>query len=309
MLTRIPRRPPLAALLLGASLAACATTPAPGTVATGGAVASTASAVKPWFVRTGFVAPEAVRYDPDQDVYFVGNWGTGSASATDNNGYISRMKPDGQIENLRFIAGGTNRVVLHAPRGMYIVGDTLWVADADAVRGFNRRTGEKLANIDFSALDRGFLNDVAADASGVLYITDTGRNKLYKVTGGPTLVMADSALGAPNGITWDGANNRFIIVPYGGHKGIRAWVPGATTLTDIGMSTGAKYDGVEVLSGGRILVSSQADSSLHIFTGNTGRAVIHTLGPPADIAVDTKRNRVAVPVVALNQVEIYELPK
>ena len=297
-----------------ALLAACAT--GSGTAGSSAAVGSTAASgsaapagAKPWFVRTGFVAPEAVRYDPDQDVYFVGNWGTGSASATDNNGYISRMKPDGQIENMRFIAGGSNRVVLHAPRGMYIVGDTLWVADADAVRGFNRRTGEKLANVDFSALDRGFLNDVAADASGTVYVTDTGKNKLYKVTGGPTLVVSDSALGSPNGITWDAANNRFIVVPFGGHKGIRAWVPGATTLTDIGMSTGAKYDGVEVLSGGGVLVASQADTSLHLFTGNTGRAIIHTLGPPADIAVDTKRNRVAVPVVALNHVEIWEMPR
>jgi hypothetical protein len=278
-----------------------------GTPATGAGT----TAMKPWFVRDGFVAPEAVRYDPDLDVYFVGNWGPGSASATDNNGYISRMKPDGQIENLRFIAGGSNRVVLHAPRGMYIVGDTLWVADADAVRGFNKRTGEKVANVDFSALDRGFLNDVAADATGTVYVTDTGRNKLYKVQGegGPTLVVSDSVLGAPNGITWDAANNRFIIVPYGGYKGIRAWVPGTTTMTNIGMSTGAKYDGVEVLSGGRILVASQADTSLHVFSGATGRAIIHTLGPPADIAVDTKRNRVAVPVVALNHVEIFELPK
>ena len=262
-------------------------------------------------MRTGFVAPEAVRYDPDQDVYFVGNWGRGSPSETDNNGYISRMKPDGQIENLRWIAGGSNRVVLHAPRGMYIVGDTLWVADADAVRGFHRKTGEKLANVDFSGFDRGFLNDVAADASGTLYITDTGRNKLYKVqgAGGPTVVVADSALGSPNGITWDAGNNRFIVVPFGGYKGIRAWVPGTTTMSDIGMSTGAKYDGVEVLSGGRVLVASQADTSLHIFSGNAGRSVIHTLGPPADIAVDTKRNRVAVPVVALNHVEIWELPR
>ena len=298
----------LVAATLPAALAACATsgTPSAGTAGSAGAGST---AAKPWFVRDGFVAPEAVRYDPDQDVYFVGNWGTGSASATDNNGYISRMKPDGQIENMRFIAGGTNRVVLHAPRGMYIVGDTLWVADADAVRGFHRKTGEKLANVDFSGLDRGFLNDVAADASGTVYVTDTGRNKLYKVTGGPTLVVSDSVLGSPNGITWDAGNNRFVIVPFGGHKGIRAWTPGATTLTDIGMSTGARYDGVEVLSGGRILVASQADTSLHVFSGSTGRAVLHTLGPPADIAVDTKRNRVAVPVVAMNHVEIWELPK
>jgi hypothetical protein len=293
---------PLAAVV--ATLVACASTgtPAAGTGTT---------AIKPWFVRDGFVAPEAVRYDPDQDVYFVGNWGPGPASATDNNGYISRMKPDGQIETLKFIAGGTNRVVLHAPRGMYIVGDTLWVADADAVRGFNRRTGEKLVNVDFSGLDRGFLNDVAADATGTVYVTDTGRNKVYKVQGegGPTLVVSDSALGSPNGITWDAANKRMIIVPYGGFKGIRAWVPGTTSLTDVGMSTGAKYDGVEVLSDGRVLVSSQADSSIHVFRGNSGHAIIHTLGAPADIAVDTKRNRVAVPVVALNHVEIFEIPR
>ena len=291
-------------------LAACAsgtTTSRGGVTMAGDAVATTN--VKPFFVRDGFVAPEAVRYDPDQDVYFVGNWGPGPSSATDNNGYISRMKPDGQIETMKFIAGGTNGVVLHAPRGMYIVGDTLWVADADAVRGFNRKTGAKLANVDFSGLDRGFLNDVAADATGTVYVTDTGKNKLYKVQGGPTLVVADSALGAPNGITWDAANRRFIIVPFGGSHSLRAWVPGTTTLTDIATSTGAKWDGVEVLSGGRILASSQADSSIHIFDGATGHAIIHTQGGPADIAVDTKRNRVAVPVVALNHVEIYDLPR
>jgi len=292
-----------------AVLAACASgaTTSRGTVTQTGAAATTN--VKPFFVRDGFVAPEAVRYDPEQDVYFVGNWGPGAASATDNNGYISRMKPDGQIETMKFIAGGTNGVVLHAPRGMYIVGDTLWVADADAVRGFDRKTGAKLANVDFSALDRGFLNDVAADATGTVYVTDTGKNKLYKVQGGPTLVLADSALGAPNGITWDAANRRFIIVPFGGAHSLRAWVPGTTTLTDITTSTGAKWDGVEVLSGGRILASSQADSSIHVFDGATGRAIIHTQGGPADIAVDTKRNRVAVPVVALNHVEIYDLPR
>ena len=127
--------------------------------------------------------------------------------------------------------------------------------------------------------------------------------------GGPTLVVSDSALGSPNGITWDAANKRMIIVPYGGFKGIRAWVPGTKSLSDIGMSTGAKYDGVEVLSDGRVLVSSQADSSIHVFSGASGHAIIHTLGAPADIAVDTKRNRVAVPVVALNHVEIFEIPR
>ncbi|MEO8562099.1 MAG: hypothetical protein ABI601_08500 [bacterium] len=260
-------------------------------------------------MREGFVGPEAVRYDPAQDIYFVGNWGSDrNPGKADNDGYISRMSPDGVIENLRFIAGGASGVTLHSPRGMYIVGDTLWVADFDAVRGFDRRTGATLATVDFSSLERGFLNDVAADATGAIYVTDTGKNKLYRVRGGPTLVVSDSALGGPNGITWDASNGRFLILPFGGGHTIHAWTPGTTTLVDAMTDPSSKFDGIEVLSPGRVLASSQADTSLHLFVNGTGRAFIHVGGPPADIAVDTKRNRVAVPIVALNRVEIYQLP-
>jgi hypothetical protein len=277
-----------------------------GTPAATGAAASSG----PIAVREGFVAPEAVRYDPDQDVYFVANWGgDGNPGKADNNGFISRMRPDGTVENPRFIAGGNGGVTLHSPRGMYIVGDTLWAADFDAVRGFDRRTGAPLASVDFSSLDRGFLNDIAADATGALYITDTGKNKLYRVRGGPTLVVSDSALGSPNGITWDAANARFLILPYGGAHAVRAWTPGTTTLSDVGTSSGAKFDGIEVLPGGRMLVSSQADSSIHLFANGVGRAIIHAGGPPADIGVDTRRNRVAVPIVSMNRVEIWALPR
>jgi sugar lactone lactonase YvrE len=260
-------------------------------------------------VREGFVAPEAVRYDPAQDVYFVSNWGTGSAGARDDNGFISRMRPDGSVENLRFIAGGTGGVTLHAPRGMVIVGDTLWVADADAVRGFDRRSGAPLVAVDFSRADPGFLNDVAAGPDGVVYVTDTGRNRIHRVQGGATVALADTALGAPNGITWDAANGRFLVVPFGGARDVRAWRVGSTTLETVGTSTGARYDGVEVLAGGRVLVASQRDTSLHLFADGRGRPIIRTGGPPADIGVDTRRNRVAVPIVALNRVELWELPR
>ena len=62
---------------------------------------------------------------PDGDRYLVSNI-NGAPPAKDNNGFISRMAPDGTIEQLRFIAGGTGGATLHAPRGMIIVGDTLW---------------------------------------------------------------------------------------------------------------------------------------------------------------------------------------
>lgn len=258
--------------------------------------------------RAGFSQPEAVRYDPDQDVYFVSNWGPGDVGAIDNNGFISRMAPDGTIQQLRFIAGGSGGATLHAPRGMIIVGDTLWVVDADAVRGFNRRTGAPLATVDFRGFKLGFLNDIAASPDA-LYLTDTGTNLIYRIAAGRiTVALQDSALGGPNGITWDSVHHRFIVVPYGGDSVIRAWTPGTKTLSAVGQSAGSKFDGVEILSGDRVLVASQEDSSLHLFTDGTGRPIVKTGGAPADIAVDTKRNRVAAPFVDRNLVEIWQLP-
>lgn len=272
------------------------------------ASASAADSAKPIVIVSGFNQPEAVRYDPDQDIYFVGNWGDGKADAKDNNGYISRVNPDGTMAVRQFIVGGQKGVTLSAPRGMYIVGDTLWVADADAVRGFNRKTGAPLATADFSAYKLGFLNDVAAGPDGV-YVTDTGTQTIYRIAGGKvTVALHDDGLNGPNGITWDAANKRFIVVPFGGDKVIRAWTPGSKTLTEVGKSSSNEFDGVEVLPGGRILASSQGDSTLHLFTGANGRPIIKTGGAPADIAVDTKRNHVAVPFVARSVVEIWQIP-
>ncbi len=301
-------RSSLIAIVAAAVLAACSTSKSDDATPDNLARAPQPDSARPIASPGGFTEPEAVRYDPDQDVYFVSNWGKGDTDAKDNNGFISRMTPDGTVERLQFIAGGAGGATLHSPRGMTIVGDTLWVVDADAVRAFDRRTGAPLATADFSAFRLGFLNDIAAGPDA-LYVTDTGTDHIYRIAGGRvTVALQDSALGNPNGITWDAGGRRFIVVPYGGESVIRAWTAGSRTLSEIGRSGGTKFDGVEILSGDRVLVASQGDSSLHLFTGGTGRPIIRTGGAPADIAVDTKRNRVAVPFVDRNLVEIWQLP-
>src|SRR5215831_227134 len=92
-------------------------------------------------VSDSFNAPESVLYDPQADIYLVSNI-NGTPLAKDNNGFISRVSPDsGKVVQLKWIAGGANGVTLNAPKGMGIVGDTLFVADIDVVRMFNRTTG------------------------------------------------------------------------------------------------------------------------------------------------------------------------
>lgn len=258
---------------------------------------------------TGFSGPEAVRYDPSQDVYFVANF-NGPGNEADNNGFISKVGPDGALDTLHFIEGGRNGIELHAPRGMVISGDTLWVADHEAVRGFHRLTGELLRNSDFSEHGTGFLNDVTVGPDGAVYVTDTGTDRVFRITGSRIEVaFEDSVLNMPNGITWDEDEDRFIVVPYGGTHSFLLWSPDADSLQSFANVPGAKFDGIEVLAGGDLLVASQEDSSLYLVSNGESRALVTLGGRPADIGYDTSRNRVAVPYIDRNLIEIWQLSR
>ncbi len=121
----------------------------------------------------GFLTPESVLHDPVQDIYFVSNI-NGSPTAKDNNGFISRVRPDGAVENLKFIEGGHGGATLNAPKGLALRGDTLWVADIDMVRSFDAKTGAPRDSVSLAGLGAVFLNDIAIAQTGALYITDTG---------------------------------------------------------------------------------------------------------------------------------------
>jgi DNA-binding beta-propeller fold protein YncE len=255
---------------------------------------------------TGFDGPEAVRYDPDQDVYFVSNF-TGGGNDRDANGFISKLLPDGTIESLRFMTG-TDQYPLHAPRGMFITGQTLWAADVDGVHGFDRTTGEQTSFIDFTSLNPGFLNDIAASADGILYVTDTGTNTLYRIDGNTPSVVTSELPHAPNGITLHPDSGVLVLAPWGGALTYHAWDPGENSLMEFASGqSGGNIDGIEFYQG-KLLAASQRDSSLHMIDDQQDQVYITTPGRPADIGLDTQRNQVAVPYIALNRVDIWQLP-
>ena len=255
----------------------------------------------------GLAGPEAVRWDPDQRVWFIANFGPGSGEERDGDGFISRVGADGQLESLRFMVG-TADAPLHMARGMFIRDDTLWVADVDGVHGFDPQGGDHLAFVDFSAHAPGFLNDIAAAPDGPLYVTDTGRGRVYRMSGAGATpdILVDSLPELPNGITWSPDRNAFLLAPWEGGQVVRSLTPDGVVDSVASVPSG-RMDGIEVL-GGRMLIAAQADSSLWLVEEGGPRRVVRTPGAPADIAYDPQRGLVAVPFVRLNRVDVWRVP-
>ena len=269
-------------------------------------------ATKTGELRDGLQAPEAARFDPNQNVWYVANI-NGEPAGKDNNGFITRLSSDGKVDSLKFIAGGRNGVTLNAPKGMAITGDTLWVADIDAVRAFNKRTGAPITSVTVTGAK--FLNDAAVGPDGTLYLTDTGvtadfshtgPDRIYQVKAGKASVALESAdLSGPNGITWVPDEEEFVIVPFLGTN-IVAWKPGEKTVRTLGTGPG-QQDGVEVLEDGGLLITSWTDSTLFVLKDGRSTRIGTGIPSGADIGYDGE-SRVLVPLLTENRIEFWELP-
>ncbi|HJQ18906.1 MAG TPA: hypothetical protein VJ867_01065 [Gemmatimonadaceae bacterium] len=306
-----------ATLLLGCAKAD--NTKADSTAGASAAAAPAEASARKLGETAGLKVPESVKYDADLDVYFISNI-NGNPSQKDNNGFIVKVRADSTGgAPITLVQGGKGGVTLNAPKGIAIKGDTLYVADIDAVRMFNKRTGASLGSVDLRAQKATFLNDVAVGPDGI-YVTDTGIlfdakggmshpgvNRIFRIAGKTVTEAAKGdSLGSPNGLTWDAANNRFVLAPFGANS-VQTWAPGQAAPANMIAGPG-QYDGVEIVPAG-ILVSSWADSAVHIIHGGTHMAtLVSNVSAPADIGVDSKRNVLAIPRFNDGKVEYYSIP-
>ncbi|MEX1182932.1 MAG: hypothetical protein WEF86_06830 [Gemmatimonadota bacterium] len=255
----------------------------------------------------GFATPESVLYDDAADLYLVSNI-NGEPLGRDDNGFISQVDPNGAVVQLKWIDGAADGITLHAPKGMGLRGDTLFIADIDSVRLFHRGTGEVLGARGVP--NASFLNDIAVGDDGV-YVTDTGVDASFAPTGsaaiyhfgadGPTAVATGDALQGPNGI----ATNRsdVLVVPFGGNT-VMIVRPGAAPETVATLPTG-QLDGIVYLDDGSLLVSSWEGSAVYLVgTDGVITTIVENIDSPADIGWDSRRRRVLIPSFTGNRIEI-----
>jgi len=251
----------------------------------------------------GLNGPEAVRYDPELDLFFVSNFN--DEAAGDSNGFVSKISPDGEVLVSKFMVG-TEDHPFHGGRGMFIDKSGLWVVDAGGVHLFDRDSGTHLDFVDFSKFELGFLNDIVIGKDGAFYVTDTGTASLYRIVDREVSLVTKVPMN-PNGITTDPETGRLLLAPWENSDEIIAWDIDEERFSSVGkLDGGGNFDGIEVV-GNTIIVASQKDTSLHFMVDGVDRLAVELPGKPADIGIDTKRNRVAVPYVALDRVDIIPI--
>lgn len=258
----------------------------------------------------GFATPESVEYYAAEDLYLVSNI-NGSPFEADGNGFISKLNPDGKVIDLKWIDGTNDKVKLHAPKGMTIIDNKLFIADITQIHVFELPSGKQLSSIDVKGSS--FLNGIAAGDGDFVYVTDTGMkpgfessgsDAIYKVwtNGKVETIFKDPNMGGPNGIINDKGD--LYVVFFNATKMIKIDKKGK--VTEMPEPLGGKLDGLVMLKDGSIVMSSWEGSSIDIYKNGEYDTIAEFFNSPADMDVDTKRNRLLIPL--LNEDKVLILP-
>ncbi len=252
-----------------------------------------------WATEGTFSIPESVFFDPSREVLYVSNI-NGGAAEKNGQGFISRLTLDGAIETHAWIRG------LNAPKGMALYGNILSIADIDRVVQVDIPAGVVTAIHEIPGAR--FLNDVAVDEEGTLYVSDSSRQNsvIYRLGKGTATVWLDGAeIAQPNGLFIE---KGFLIVGNSGDgrlKKVSLTDKGIRTLAD----TGAGIDGIAGDGRGNYFISDWRGKTSLVGADGGITELIDTTGQgiqAADITYIPSQNLLLVPTFFNNRVTAHE---
>jgi len=262
----------------------------------------------------GFENPESAPWDSESGAFYVSNIGPGPINplGREPDGYLSKLSAAGSLEAAKWVTG------LRSPKGIHRWGDDLLVADVGQLVVIDVAAAKIRRAIDLDRLDARFPNDVTVDArTGDAYISDTGRNAIYRLAAGASeaeVWLESDQLESPNGLYLDGGT--LMVASYGRDPdgdGPAARNPGRLLTVDLatkaisplgGMAPLGNLDGLEKLGSDWIVTGSD-----HVWrVAPDGRPTdLGTVPNAADLGLRQGDRVAAIPTLSDNTVKLVSL--
>ncbi|MBV2128716.1 SMP-30/gluconolactonase/LRE family protein [Arsukibacterium indicum] len=244
----------------------------------------------------GFRVPESVLvHQQQQDKFLFVSEIDGAGNAADGEGGIALLNTDGSMRVQNWLRG------LHAPKGMAQFNGKLYVADLTELVIIDIESATVTAKIQ--APGAVFLNDVTVDDNGVVYVSDTRKNVVYRYKDGTISIWLKDIVAA-NGLKAIG-NELYIAA-----ADLLLKASKSGEITQIAKGFAERADGLEPVSNGDFIVSCWAGIIYYVKADGSMTTLLDTRQQKlntADIGWDPQNQILFVPTFAGNSVAAYRL--
>lgn len=228
-----------------------------------------------------YSSPESITYDSLTSRYFISN--------TAGRNIVQRDR-QGNVTDFVNVGSSIHGVTVHSGR--------LYVCNGTRVRGYDLNSAAEVMNVQIAGSS--FLNDLAADANGVLYISDFTARRIYKLNTADLnyWTYVASTGNTPNGVYVDAVRNRLLFCCWGSSAPIRAVNFADSSVTTLITTPYSNLDGISLDRNSNVYVSTWGIQSVVKYDINFTQppvTVVSGLSNPADIYVNRKTDTLAIP--------------
>ena len=273
----------------------------------------------------GFASPESIVARGDK--LYISNIGPQvKPTEKDADGYILVTDAEGNAEGSEKFEVDA---YLHAPKGMMVWNDALYVTDINYIYGFDINDHSLIFAVEPGLQHPDdpqpqFLNDLVAEDDLSFFVSATDTNSIYRITNDfvPAIFKLDIAgeLKGPNGLHYDAESKILYVASWGtneqnnGELGMIDMNAKPYKYTRLGEHSG-HLDGL-VKSGDKLIFSDwvnfEKSGQLYSYDLNskaTTQLTTEALGGPADFILSADGKSLLVPAMLENKVESIAIPE
>ena len=255
---------------------------------------------KAWETTRAFFMPESTVFDPVRNVIYVSNYDGYNRSQKEGKQFISKISLDGRIEKLKWIEG------LFNPKGMVVFQDKLYAAEIRSLVEIDINAGQ-IAN-RYPAPGSIFLNDVAVDKSGNIYVSDSAKHVIYKFSDGQFEEWLEGdEIKNPNGLHIQGGQ---LLVGNNGDHSLKSFDLLDKKIRFIVNLGPGIIDGISTDQDGDFIVSQWEGKLFRITSEGQITKLLDMTAPKvytADFTYISEKNLIIIPTFFGNRVIAYKI--